>query len=314
MPGEHGFVRRNKRREMELNQLRIFCAVVEKKSFSKASEAVFLSQPTVSLQIRALEQELDTRLLDRQGREVSVTGSGKLLYGYARKILQLVDEAEQAIAQLKGLIRGEIIIGASTIPGEYILPRMLAEFKEKHPGIEINLTIGDTREIIHKVLDNEVEIGFVGQREGSEKLVFHNFSTEKLVLIASVNSPWFTRDQIAVEELRKVPFVLRESGSGTRGTVERRLRKLGIKEADLTIAMRVGSTAAVKTAVESGAGVSIISERAIENEIELGLLKKIPIKDLELEREFFTVHRRGRSQSPATKALLKFIEGKGINL
>ncbi len=305
---------RNKRSDMELNQLRVFCAVVENKSFSKASEAVFLSQPTVSLQIKALEQELGTILLDRQGREVSITGSGKLVYGYARKILQLADEAEQAIAQLKGLIRGEIIIGASTIPGEYILPRLLADFKATYPGIEINLVIGDTKEIIHKVLDNEVEIGFVGQRERSEKLVFHGFSTEKLVLIAPVNSPLSKHSQITVEELKKAPLILRESGSGTRGTVERRLRELGVKEADLNIAMRVGSTAAVKKAVESGAGVSIISERAVENEIKLGLLKKIAIKDLKLQREFFIVYRRGRSHSPATKALLKFLEGKGLHL
>jgi DNA-binding transcriptional LysR family regulator len=304
----------NKWRDMELNQLRVFCAVVEKKSFSRASEAVFLSQPSVSLQIRALEQELDTRLLDRQGREVLVTRSGKLLYGYAKKILQLADEAKQSIEQLKGLIMGEIIIGASTIPGEYILPDPLAEFKGKYPGIKINLAIGDTKGIIQKVLDNAVEIGFVGQREGSEKLVFNSFATEKLVLITPVNPPLLTHDQINVGELKKVPFILRESGSGTRGTVERRLREIGVRETDLNIVMRVGSTAAVKKAVESGAGVSIISERAIGNEIKLGLLKKVPIKGLELQREFFTVYRRGRSHSPATKALLKFLEGKRFSL
>jgi len=298
---------------MELNQLRVFCAVVEKKSFSRASEAVFLSQPTVSLQIRALEQELGTRLLDRQGKEVSVTGSGKLLYGYARKILQIANEAEQAIAQLKGLIMGEIIIGASTIPGEYILPGLLAVFKEKYPGIEINLAIGDTKEIIRKVLDHEVEIGFVGQKEKGEKLEFYGFSIEKLVLIAPVSPPLVPHDQITVEELKKVPFIIRESGSGTRSSIERKLHEFGVKEADFNIVMRVGSTAAVKKAVESGVGVSIISERAIENEIKLDLLKKVPIEGLELEREFFIVYRRGRSLSPATKALLAFLEEKGIN-
>jgi DNA-binding transcriptional LysR family regulator len=299
---------------MELNQLKVFCEVVEKKSFSKAGEAVFLSQPTVSLQIRALEQELGARLLDRQGREIRTTQSGKVFYGYARRILQLAGEAEQAIAQLKGLIKGEIAIGASTIPGEFILPSLLAEFKSTYPGIEINLVIGDTKEIIQKVLNSAVDVGIVGQRERSEKLVLHGFATERLVLIAPVNSPWFTREQITVGELKKVPFILRESGSGTRGSIERKLREVGVKETDLNVVMRAGSTAAVKKAVESGAGVSIISERAIENEIKLGLLKEVPIKALELQRDFFIVHRRGRSHSPATKALLKFLEGKGINL
>ena len=172
---------------------------------------------------------------------------------------ELADEAQHAIAELKGLIMGEIIIGASTIPGEYILPGLLADFKGKYPGININLAIGDTKEIIRKVLDNEVEMGFVGQREGSEKLVFHGFATEKLVLVAPVNSPWFTHGQITVGELKKVPFILRESGSGTRGSIERKLREVGVKETDLNVVMRAGSTAAVKKAVESGAGVSIIS-------------------------------------------------------
>jgi len=299
---------------MELNQLRIFCAVVEKKSFSRASEAVFLSQPTVSLQIRALEQELGTNLLDRQGKEVSVTGSGKILYGYARKILQIADEARQAIAQLNGLIMGEIIIGASTIPGEYILPGLLTGFKEQYPGIDINLVIGDTKEIIRKVLDHEVEIGFVGQKEKGDKLEFNGFSTERLVLIAPMSPPWLPRDRITVEELKKLPFIIRESGSGTRSNIESKLHEFAVKETDLNIVMRVGSTAAVKKAVESGAGVSIISERAIENEIKLGLLKKVPIEGLELEREFFIVQRRGRSLTPATEALLKFLEGKGSSL
>jgi DNA-binding transcriptional LysR family regulator len=295
---------------MELNQLKIFCAVVKKKSFSKASEAVFMSQPAVSLQIRALEQELGTRLLDRQGREVRATQSGLVLYEYAHRILQLSDEAEQAIEQLKGLIKGELTIGASTIPGEYILPALLAEFKGTYPGIEITLVVGDTKEIIQKVLDNEVEIGVVGTREKSEKLIFDSFTTEKLVLIIPASCTWFRGEVATIEELKAAPFVLRESGSGTRTTIKRKLEDFGIKERDLNIVMRLGSTAAVKRAVESGAGVSIISEKAIENELRLSSFRSMPIVDLELDREFFIVQSRQRSHSPATKALLQFLEGK----
>jgi len=295
---------------MELNQLKVFCAVVEKRSFSRASEAVFLSQPTVSFQISSLEQELGTNLFDRRGREVTITRSGEVLYKYARRILQLADEAKQAIEQLKGLIKGELAIGASTIPGEYILPSLLAQFKEKYPGIDINLVIGDTKEIVKKVMDNEVEIGVVGTREKSDKLVFDSFTTEKLVLITPVNSNWFKEEVATVEELKKVPFILRESGSGTRATMKQKLHEAGVKEEDFTIVMRLGSTTSVKKAVESGAGVSLISEKAIENEIKLGSIKKIPIKDLELDREFFIVYRRQKSHSPATKALLQFLEDK----
>jgi DNA-binding transcriptional LysR family regulator len=295
---------------MELNQLKTFCAVVEKKSFSRASEAVFLSQPTVSLQISSLEQELGTRLLDRRGREVTVTRTGETFYHHARRILLLVNEAEQAIEQLKGLVKGELSLGASTIPGEYILPSLLAEFKEKYPAIDINLVIRDSKEIIEKVARNEVELGVVGTSEKSDRLVFESFTSERLLLITPATKKWFKNEMATIQELRGVPFILRESGSGTRATVKQRLQEAGLKEEDLTIAMSMGSTAAVKRAVESGAGVSLISEKAIENEIKLGTIKTIPLKDLELNRKFFIVYRRQRSHSPATQALLQFLEEK----
>jgi DNA-binding transcriptional LysR family regulator len=249
---------------MEFNKLRIFCAIVENKSFSKASEVLYLSQPTVSFQIKALEQVLGTTLLDRKGREVRTTESGEILYSYARKILQMADEAEQSIKQLKGLIKGEFVIGASTIPGEYILPLILTGFKQKYPGIQVNLLIGDTKEIVQKVADSRVEIGIVGTKTKNEKLEFSDFATEKLVLIAPYDCNWFKGESATIEELKKSPFVLREIGSGTRTAMRQKLYEAGVKETDLNIVMSLGSTAAVKRAVESGAGVSIVSEKAIE--------------------------------------------------
>jgi DNA-binding transcriptional LysR family regulator len=224
--------------------------------------------------------------------------------------LRLVDEAEQAIEQLKGLVKGELTLGASTIPGEYILPSLLAEFKQKYPAIDINLIIDDTKGIVEKVARNEVELGVVGTREKSDKLVFENFTSERLVLISPTTRRWFKHELVTIEELKEVPFILRESGSGTRATVKQRLQQAGIKEKDLTIVMRLGSTAAVKRAVESGAGVSFISEKAIENEVKLGTIKTIPLKDLELDRKFFIVYRRQKSHSPAIQALLQFLEEK----
>ena len=296
---------------MDLNQLKVFCAVVERKSFSRASEAIFLSQPTVSFQIKSLEDELGTTLLDRRGREVTVTRSGKELYKYARRILQLSKEAMQSIEQLKGLIKGELAIGASNVPGEYILPKMLAEFKKIHNGIDISLFIGDSKDIVEKVLGNEVEIGVVGTKEREDsRLIYDSFTTDRLVLVCPATFSWFKNDVATIKELKNVPFVLREGGSGTRATVKIKLQKIGIKENDLDVVMRLGSTSAVKKAVESGAGVSLISERSIENEIKAGSLKKIPIKDIEFVREFFIIHKRQKSHSPATESLLQFLEDK----
>ena len=293
---------------MELNQLKAFCAVVEKRSFSRAGEVVFLSQPTVSLQISSLEQELGTRLLDRRGREVTVTRTGETLYRYARRILQLTNEAVQAIEQLKGLMKGTLTLGASTIPGEYLLPSLLAEFKGLHPAIDIDLRISDTQGMITKVLAHEVEIGFVGTRDKSDKLVFKSLATDKLVLIASADSTWLHQDTLTVEQLKGIPFILRESGSGTGTTVKQKLFEKGIREEELNVVMRLGSTAAVKRAVESGSGVSFVSEKAIENEIKLGTIKVVPVVDLELDREFFTVFNRHQSHSPAADALLQFLD------
>ena len=254
---------------MELNQLKAFCAVVEKRSFSRAGEVVFLSQPTVSLQISSLEQELGTQLLDRRAREITVTKTGETLYQYAKRILRLMNEAQQAIEQLKGLMKGTLTLGASTIPGEYLLPSLLAEFKGLHPAIDIDLQISDTQGVITKVLAHEVEIGFVGTRDKSDKLVFKSLATDKLVLIASADSTWLHQDSLSVEQLRGIPFILRESGSGTRITIKQKLLEKGITEEELNVVMRLGSTAAVKRAVESGLGVSFVSEKAIENEIRL---------------------------------------------
>jgi DNA-binding transcriptional LysR family regulator len=299
---------------MELNQLKAFCAVVEKRSFSRAGEVVFLSQPTVSLQISSLEQELGTQLLDRRAREITVTKTGETLYQYAKRIMRLINEAEQAIEQLKGLMKGTLTLGASTIPGEYLLPSLLAEFKGLHPAIDIDLQISDTQGVITKVLAHEVEIGFVGTRDKSDKLVFKSLATDKLVLIASADSTWLHQDSLSVEQFRGIPFILRESGSGTRITVKQKLLEKSITEEELNVVMRLGSTAAVKRAVESGLGVSFVSEKAIENEIRLGTLKTIPVKDLELDREFFIVYSGKKSHSPAAQALLQFLQEKKGNL
>lgn len=290
---------------MELRQLEIFCTVAEKRGFSLAAEALGLTQPTVSFQIAALEEELGTRLFERGGRTTSLTRSGEVLYRYAREILALSGEAAQAIHSLKGLLWGEVTIGASTIPGEYILPTVLQTFREAHPGIALSVEIGDTAGILRRVLNNEVDLGVVGAGEKNEKLVFTRFVRDRLVVIAPSRG-WFDGEKLSPEEFRKMPFVMRESGSGTRTVMERKLREKGIE--DLNVVMILGSTEAVKRAVESGAGISIVSERAVRNEVQLGFLRAVEIEGIELQRDFFIVHRKQKVLSPAAGALLEFLK------
>ena len=293
---------------MDIKQLKVFCAVVGKGSFSQAAEMLNLTQPTISFQIASLEKELGTKLLDRSGRGITVTKSGEVLSQYASKVLQLTREARQAIDEIQGLIRGELVIAASTIPGEYILPPILHRFKERYSGLDIVLAISDTRGVIKKVIDNEVEVGAVGAKEKEGKLVFTKLATDRLVLITALDSGWFKRKVITLDELKEAPFILRENGSGTRTIAMQKLKEMGIDEEELNIVMELGSTAAVKKAVECGIGVSFVSERAVETEIKLGLLKEVQVKGLELNRDFFFVHKRQRTLSPAASAFLQFFQ------
>ena len=270
---------------MDLRQLRCFCAVAEKGSFTLAAQALHLSQPSVSFQINSLEQELGTMLFDRQSRETTITSSGNLLYEYARKILKLCDEAEQAIDELKGLVRGKAIIGASTIPGEYILPDLLQRFRDRYPGIQVELVVGDTKGIIDRILCNEVELGVVGATQKNAKLTFTPFVTDRLVLIAPADNKWFDGEMATLEKLKTTPFVMRESGSGTRSTVSQKLQQMGLAESEFNTVMVLGSTTAVKRAVESGAGVSIVSDRAVERESNLGSITKMQLDRLDLNRD-----------------------------
>ena len=293
---------------MDIKQLKIFCTVADKKSFSLAAEAMGLTQPTISFQIASLEQELGAKLLDRGGRVTTLTQSGEVLYRYAVQVLDLTAEAEHAINKLQGLLGGQINLGASTIPGEYILPELLQRFREIHPGIDINLYIGDTKNILKKVVEGEVEIGVVGATERNEKLTFRKFVTDRLVLIVPAENQWQVSDSISLGDLERIPFVLREEGSGTRTVIEQKLKSAGFDPSGLNIAMTMGSTASVKTAVESGAGASIVSSRAVRNEVRLGLMREVEVQGLEMDRDFFVVCRKHKVLSPASEALLGFLE------
>src|SRR5882672_8630084 len=232
---------------MDLRQLEIFVKVAELKSFSKAAEALFLTQPTVSEHIRTLEQELGVRLLDRLGRGAEATRAGQLLVTHATRILQLQREARQAMDQFQGKLVGELAVGASTIPGEYVLPPLLGRFKEKFPDISVTLLIGDSRQVAEWIADG------------------------KVVLVVSAAHPWHGRDQVEIAELAGQPLLLRERGSGTRAALEASLGEADLDLSAFRVVGEMGSTQAIKQAVKAGVGVSILSRRAIEDECRVGL-------------------------------------------
>ena len=292
---------------MDLRRLEIFCKIADLKSFSKAAEAVLLSQPTVSEHIQSLEETFGVKLFDRLGREVVLTKGGEVLYSYAQKLLGLYQEAQQAINQFQGRMRGRLTIGGSTIPGTYILPQVLGKFKEEYPEIQIILKISDSQEVVQDVLEGRLELGVVGAKWEDGKLDYRDFVKDVLILVVPPKHPWVKKRSISARQLLEEPFIMREKGSGTRKIMEQALAKRGINSRSLQVVAEMGSTEAVIQGIKTGVGVSIVSKRAVEEELRGSLLKEIPIQGIIFQRDFYIVVNKTRTTSPLCQALNDFL-------
>ena len=293
---------------MDLRQLEIFVKVAELGSFSKAADALYLTQPTISEHIRTLENELGVRLLDRLGRGAAVTKAGELLLGYARRMLTLQREARQAMDSFQAKMSGELLVGASTIPGEYILPALIGRFKEKYPEISITLLIGDSQAVIDWVLEGRAELGMVGARLPHRSLEYRELMPDEIVVMVPAAHPWNGRKQITLDELRSEPLLIRERGSGTRAALEAALAEAGTDFGDFRIVGEMGSTQAIKQAVKAGVGVSLVSKRAVEEECRSAAAWCLRVKDLKVARAFHLVTHKDRSRSPLAEAFRAFLE------
>lgn len=292
---------------MDLWRLHIFCRVVELRNFSKAAKAVFLSQPTVSGHIKDLEDHFECKLVDRLGREVIPTKAGSLLYGYATKIIALKQETENALAEFQGKIKGRLTIGGSTIPACYILPPLLGGFKEDYPEVVVTLIQGDTERIIRDTLEGNVELGIVGAMAQEVQLVQKKIIDDEMFLIVPQRHKWATKRHILMDEVIREPFIMRESGSGTRKSIEQVLDKSGHSLDALNVVAEMGSTEAVRQGIKAGMGVSILSECAVAEELATGSLKKVKIKGLPFKRAFYLTFHRHRTQSPLCRTFIKFL-------
>jgi DNA-binding transcriptional LysR family regulator len=295
---------------MDLRQLEIFVKVAEFKSFSKAAEALFLTQPTVSEHIRTLEQELGVRLLDRLGRGAEATAAGRLLLSHATRMLQLQREALQAMDSFQGRLAGDLLVAASTIPGEYVLPPLIGRFKEKFPDIAITLLIGDSRAVVDWVAEGRAEVAVVGARLPHRGIDYRELMPDELVLVVPVGHPWHGKKEVGLDDLRAEPLLMRERGSGTRAALESALAQAGLDLSAFRIVGEMGSTQAIKQAVKAGVGVSIISRRAVEEECRSGLVWCLKLRDLKVTRAFHVATHRDRSRSPLAEAFRTFIESE----
>ena len=294
---------------MDLKRMEVFCKIVELKSFTRAGEALSLAQPTVSEHIRALETTLGQKLLDRFKGDVLPTPVGRVFYQYAKSIIQTRDEAFRAVDQFRSKLAGQLNLAASSIPGTYVLPKMIGSFKMAHPESQIVLQISDTTGAAEAVADGRAEAAIIGARWRHPKLDFQEIITDELLLITSPEHRWATqRGIIKPDELLEEPFVLREAGSGTRMLIKQVMEEHGLNIGRLNVVAELGSTEAVKQSVKDGMGVSVLSVLAVGEELRQGSLVAIEIRGIKFDRSLYLVQRKNREPSPLCSAFISHLE------
>ena len=289
---------------LSIRQLEVFVALVEQGSFTRAARHLELSQSTVSGHVADLERRLGVRLVERVRSGVRTTPAGKALLRPAREVLQAERNARMAVQELSGLLTGLLVVGGSTIPACYLLPRLFARFHEAHPGVKLRLATGDSREILERVRAADVEVGVVGSAPAGSDLRSTVVGEDALTLIISSDPELAGRATLPAAEVLRHPLVMREEGSGTRMATDAALSRLLADDGKKrpTIACEVGSTEAVKAAVRAGLGVAFISSLAVEEEVSCGTLATPKVKGLDVRREFYLVTRKDHLLSPAARA------------
>ena len=299
--------------EDQLPHLGTFVKAAELSSFTAAAKTLGLTQAAVSQRIQVLEKVLDVSLFRRQGGRVLLTEAGQRLYDYAERILALHREARQEITRRqRPPISGDLSLGASTIPGEHLLPALLSIFHERFPHVQVKAEISDSMKVIAQVERGQVSLGLVGRKTDSPHLEFRHFATDRMVLVVPPHHAWSKRKKVSCKQLCKQPLVLREAGSGLRHCFEKQLARMSKSLGDLQIALELGSNEAIKEAVLRGLGLAVLSSYAVAKELRAGQLSALKVTDLHCDREMFVVWDRRRVLSAPARAFRFFLETNPI--
>jgi DNA-binding transcriptional LysR family regulator len=289
---------------MNLNQLRVFAAVAQTGSATHAGDRLRISQPAVSKQLSELEQNLGIALFDRLPRGMRLTDAGERLYLHAQRILSSEDAAETELAELLGLGRGRLSIGASTTIGSYLLPSVFGRFNRAHPDVELNLEIANTAVIQAAVLNNHVDLGLTEGFVSSDALDVEVVSHDEMVAVSAPDHEAAIRGSLSATEFCDYPLIMRESGSGTRDVIEAALAERSISVHPL---MSLGGTEAVKNAVASGMGVAIVSRLTVQLELQAGSLREVQLPDFRIRRALHLLRLKGKHLSPSTSAFVDLL-------
>jgi DNA-binding transcriptional LysR family regulator len=292
---------------MNFQHVRAFCMIVSEGSFSRAAERLHLTQPTISAQIQALEKNLRSRLFERSAQGISLTQAGKLFHPYALQMIELSERAGEAISEMRGLERGTLQVGASTVPGHYLLPRLLARFKADYPGLDVSLTVGNSQEVRNGVRDGLYEIGFVGEMVRDERVTYEPIYHDHLVAAMRPEHPLSGRKSLHPQDLLGQPLVAREYGSGTRSTVEKALASRGVRAEELTVFLELSSTEAIKRAIREVDALAVVSALAVRDEQSMGLIHVAALEGVNIDRDLHFIRRTHGYLSQAAEAFLKLL-------
>lgn len=292
---------------MEFNQLISFIKVVKHKSFSKAAEELYLTQPSISNNIQNLENELDTTLLDRKNKSISLTHSGEVLYRYAVELINMRNKAKMDISEQANKIEGKIEINASSIPEQYILPYIIKDFTQEYPLVTFSVNNKNSKEIVDDIFEARENFGIIGARYDSKSLEYINFYEDELVLAVPNNSKYKNIEALPIESLLTEKFIFRKEGSGTRLLVEESLSKEAVNLKELNIVSIIDNNEMIKKMIQLDLGVSFLSAISIENELKLKLIKALKVENLNLKRKFYFVYSKNRTLSPVVEVFKNFL-------
>ncbi len=295
---------------MKLSRLYTFVKLAEFGSFSEVAEELKLTQPAVSIQIKALEEHFNVQLVKRKSDGVILTVEGEQLYRAAQEIIGIWENVGQKINQLQDLVKGELTFGASTIPAEYFLPELIVDFCQSYPLVDLKMEVGDSGSVIQNLHKRRYDLGIVGVKPKEDELVAMPIASDQLVLIVSKDHPFGKKGKVKKEDLFRERFIFREEGSGTRKAMQKGLAQMGLKESDLQFAAQLGSTESVIAAVEAGLGISIVSSLAARRAENLQRLRVVLIDGFEVQRNFFLIYTKEQGDKDLIKRFIEYMPKK----
>ena len=294
---------------MDFKQLEAFAYVVKLKSFSRAAEQIYLTQPTISNHISTLEKELDTKLLERGSKTVYPTPSGKILYQDAEKMLNLREAAVCAVRRYNKELKGNLTICASTVPSQYVLPNLMTAFREEYPNVVFQINRQDSGQVVETIVHRNAVLGFTGTTSEDRDIAFESFTSDRMVIITPNTEKFRKMDphSFDLNLLRSEPIVLREEGSGTRKEMEHFLSQVNLDIGELNVVAQFDDPDSIKHAVSKGLGISIISRAAVEDYVSFGQLLTFELKNVIMERNLYMVYRKGGTMPFIGEVFMNFV-------